>query len=359
MRPPRVVLYAWSNKVHAQRWARGLADRGLDIRMVSHGGEPLDDIDTVVIRPRSRMGKLSYVATAGEAARAAAEFKPDIVHGHFATGFGFWTWRTPVRPKVISVWGADVIDFPNDPIRHLLVRSILRGADAVTATSDFLARATRPFLTRGKEPAVIPFGVRLPSQIYNPLGDSVLRLCFLKPHRRKYGPDILLHALTEVHRRGYRAIVSLAGEGEFTAQLKQLAGELELGDAVSFTGFIDNSRIYDFIAGHHCMVMPSVMESESFGVAVLEAAACGRPCIASRIGGVPEVVRDGITGVMVPPGDIKALADAIVELAEDRDKCHRMGRAAYDFARENYSWDRSLDLMIDLYERLIREKNRD
>lgn len=356
MRPRRVVLYTWSHRVHGRRWARGLSERGLDIRVISHGGEKIPGIDTVVIPPRKRWGKLSYIATAGQATRAAADFEPDLVHGHYAAGFGYWAWRTAIRPRVISVWGSDVVDFPNDPIRHWLLRRILLSADAVTATSEFLARAVGPFLTGSHRLEVIPFGVSVPGSTSEIPSSGHFRVCFLKAHARKYGPDVLLHALAEVRRRGVEVTASLAGEGEWTPFLRQMSHQLGLDQAVVFTGFIDNASISEFIHRHHCMVMPSVMESESFGVAALEAAACGRPCIASRIGGVSEVIEDGHTGVLVPPQDVKALADAIVGLALNRRRCQEMGRAAYEFVKRHFTWEHSLDLMIDLYERLIHEK---
>ena len=99
------------------------------------------------------------------------------------------------------------------------------------------------------------------------------------------------------------------------------------------------------------MVMPSL--SESFGVAVLEAGACGRPAISTKVGGVPEVVKDGETGILVTPGDANALARAILSLAQDADKCRRMGLAGRALVEREYRWQRSLDLMSDLYDRLI------
>ena len=104
------------------------------------------------------------------------------------------------------------------------------------------------------------------------------------------------------------------------------------------------------------MVMPSVMESESFGVAVLEASACGRPVIASRVGGVPEVLRHGETGLLVPPGDTDALAKAIISLASDREKCRAMGEAGRELVRADYPWERSLDMLTELYNRSINGK---
>lgn len=351
----RVVLFTWAHRVHGRRWAQGLANRGIDIRVVSHGGEPIPGIDTVIIPLRKRWGKLSYIATARQAAVAAAEFNPDVIHGHYAAGFGLWAWRTPIRPKVISVWGSDVIEFPNDPLRHCLLRRILLGADAITATSQYLKRATVGMAKKlANRVEVIPFGVSIPPTVVSPPAEPPLRLCYIKAHRRIYGPDILIKALAHVRQRGHDVTLSLAGEGAMTGELRQLCTKLGVDDAVTFAGFIDNANIVDFISDHHVMVMPS--HQESFGVAALEAGAAGRPVVATDIGGVREVLRPEKTGLMVPPNDVDALADAIARLAEQPPLRAELGANAREFVQNEYSWDRSLDLMIALYERLVHDK---
>jgi glycosyltransferase involved in cell wall biosynthesis len=248
------------------------------------------------------------------------------------------------------------MEFPNDPLRHYLLRSILLSADAITATSHFLRRATAGMAKKlADRVEVIPFGVSIPPTVVTPPAEPPLRLCYIKAHRRIYGPDILIKALAQVRERGHDVNLFLAGEGEMTGELRQLCRKLGVDDAVTFVGFIDNANIVDFISDHHVMVMPS--HQESFGVAVLEAGAAGRPVIATDIGGVPEVLRPEKTGLMVPPNDVGALADAIARLAEQPQLRAELGRNAREFAQSEYSWDRSLDLMIDLYERLIREKD--
>lgn len=99
------------------------------------------------------------------------------------------------------------------------------------------------------------------------------------------------------------------------------------------------------------MVMPS--REEAFGVAVLEAAACGRPTIASRVGGVPEVIRDNETGLLVPPGDEAALAQALLRLVRDPETCRRMGEAGRALVQKEYLWNDSLNRMSQLYENVI------
>jgi glycosyltransferase involved in cell wall biosynthesis len=200
--------------------------------------------------------------------------------------------------------------------------------------------------------SVIPFGVEVPETIVSP-PELPVRICYIKGHRPKYGPDLLLKAVVEVKKAIPDIILSMAGAGEWTEHLKSMALRLGLSDNVQYVGFVDQKQMYSFLQRHHIMVMPSRMEA--FGVAALEASACGRPVIASNVGGVPEVVQDGVTGILVPTENTDALAEAVIKLTQDVDLRERMGKAGYEFVKERYSWEKSLDMMCDLYERLIYE----
>ncbi|MEW5795595.1 MAG: glycosyltransferase family 4 protein [Candidatus Zixiibacteriota bacterium] len=351
MRPWRVVIFGWAESAHVQRWTRALADRGWNIRLISLGGKPVPGVETFVLPRRGRFSYIAYVFTAVKLAR---EFRPHLVHVHYAGGFGFWGANCRFAPLVVSVWGADVIDLPRKPIVGLSIQTLLGGANRITATSEYLRQTCiqlRP--ETGPRITVIPFGVNVPDTPA-PLPPLPLKLCFIKAHRPKYGPDILLRALARVRGAIPDVRMTLAGEGEMTPALRTLTAELGLEAHVDFVGLVPNKRIYSLLEAHHVMIMPSVMESESFGVAVLEAAACGRTSIASNIGGVPEVIRDGETGLLVPPGDPEALAEAIVRLGCDRDRIEKMGIAAHLHVGRNYRWEDCVDQMTALYESVIR-----
>jgi glycosyltransferase involved in cell wall biosynthesis len=340
--------------VHVQRWARGLSQRGYQVKVVSLGGEPLDSVETCIL---PRHGKWSYLLHASQAAREAKAFKPHLVHVHYAAGFGLWGLRLKFTPTIVSVWGADIMDFPSNRFFRALTKRVLRQANHVTATSNLLKKVVLQLTPdTDRKITVIPFGVIVPPEIVCPPLSSSVKLCFLKTHRPKYGPDILLRALAQVKEVIPGIILSIAGEGELTQDLKRMTSELELGENVRFVGSVPNPEVYTFLRQHHIMVMPSVMDSESFGVAALEASACGRPVIASNVGGVPEVVLDGATGILVPPKDPHQLAEAIISLAQDAGRREEMGKAGHEFVKQRYSWERSLDMMCDLYERLINEK---
>ncbi len=285
----------------------------------------------------------------------AHRFRPHIVHAHYASAFGLWAIRTKIHPTVVSVWGSDVVDFPSNLFARQFIRKVLRSADWITATSRYLETTVGALMKdRPSNMSVIPFGVDSRREIVSPPPAPPVRLCYIKAHKQVYGPDVLLKALREVLDRGCDVHLSMAGSGPETAGLKALAVQLKLNGRVDFVGRLDQAGVYRLLENSHIMVMPS--RREAFGVAVLEAAACARPVIATRVGGIPEVVSDRDTGVLVPPDDVEALADAVVELARDERLRQTMGRAGHRYAEDNYSWARSLDMMSALYERLLYEK---
>ena len=345
--PGRVVIFGWSESVHIQRWVAGLSDRGWQIRLISLGGSQLPQSETICL---PRRGRLSYLTQRPNAVELARQFEPDLVHVHYAGGFGWWGLKCDFAPLLVSAWGSDITGVETNPLRRMWLRRLFRKCTGISVTSQFLREAASALaVDRIDKIEVIPFGVNVPESV-TPLPPTPIRLCFIKRHRPIYGPDILLRALAILRRELPEIRLTLAGEGEMTPRLRAMCAELGLEANVDFVGFVPNDRIYSLLSEHHMMVMPSL--SESFGVAVLEAAACGRPTIASRVGGVPEVLRDGETGLLVPPGDPRVLADAILRLARDPETCQRMGQAGRKLAAE-YSWSASLDRMNDLYERLI------
>ena len=202
---------------------------------------------------------------------------------------------------------------------------------------------------------IIPFGVTLPNGIAEYPSDNKLKICFIKGFRKIYGSQILIDALKFVLEKNSDVELNLAGNLDDSSELKDMIELSGLSNKVNFVGFINHDKMYDFINQHHLMVMPSL--KEGFGVAALEASVCGRPVIASNVGGIPEVIIDGETGILVPSENPIRLAEAIIKLGQDMNLIRKMGLAGYDFVKNNYDWELSLDKMCDLYERVSDVKN--
>jgi glycosyltransferase involved in cell wall biosynthesis len=291
---------------------------------------------------------------AKQAVNEANKFNPDLVHVHYAGGFSLWGLKTKNIPMVISVWGSD-INMPIGYFRSRYIKKALKRAAAVTATSKSLKSNVINFIPQVElKVELIPFGVKIPTSISEHPPVNTIKIGFTKALRKIYGPDTLLHAIAIVKNYIPNLEVNLAGDGEMKTELENLIKELNLVDNVNLVGFIDNEDIYEFIDKHHLMVMPS--RQESFGVSALEASAAGRAVIATNVGGIPEVVIDNETGILVNSDNSKELAEAIIKLCSEPSLMTQMGQAGHEFVKNNYAWDNSLDKMINLYRKIIDEK---
>nr|MBN2278432.1 glycosyltransferase family 4 protein [candidate division Zixibacteria bacterium] len=348
---PKIVILGYADSVHLKRWANGLKQRGFDITVISLGGHEIKGIRTIIFRPRwSR--NLSYFLYLGRVRQIIRQIRPDLIHAHYAAGFGFWGAASGKRPFLLSVWGSDITSFPSNFFTRRLTGYVLKSADYITATGVFLHDKTLEFCPDVKSKmAIIPFGVELKPIINHDRTDKKIKLIYIKSHEKIYGPDLLLKSLPAVLQTGMDINLTIAGSGHLTAKLKKLTADLNLANRVDFVGFVDNNELHRLLSEHDIMVMPSL--SESFGVAALEAGAAGKPTVATAIGGIPEVVIDGETGILVPTNDIERLGRAIIKLASDADLRNKMGMAGRAFVEKNYDWERSLDLMTDLYEKMI------
>jgi len=167
-------------------------------------------------------------------------------------------------------------------------------------------------------------------------------LCVGRHYRRKHVDD-LLRAFASVRRWAPDACLRIVGDGPEHAKLLALANELDLGASVSFLGGIPDDEVRHEYARADVFCMPSIQEG--FGIVFLEAMAAGLPVVSTTAAAIPEVVRQGQTGILVPPRDVGAIAGAVLLLLTDRDRRERYGRAARELVRQ-YDWRRVCDIFL-------------
>lgn len=164
------------------------------------------------------------------------------------------------------------------------------------------------------------------------------------------GHTYLFQALPAIRRRlACPLVVLVAGAGSFESAYQEEVRSLGCEDIVRFVGF--RRDIPDVIAAADVVVLPSV--AEAFGLVVAEALYLGTPIVATHVGGIPEIVEDGVDGVLVPPADSKALADAIVCLLGDPERRRLMASAGRERVRDRFSFEKMMRAYEQLYERLL------
>jgi glycosyltransferase involved in cell wall biosynthesis len=202
--------------------------------------------------------------------------------------------------------------------------------------------------------SIIPPGVDLDRFRLQPLPEQARIITYVGriDHASSWkGIDVLLRATARVRRQCGDVRLELVGGGDAVAHYARRAADLGIGDRVSFCGPQTGHALVEAYRRSSVVVLPSISEAESFGMALLEAMACGRPVIGSSVGGIPELVRHEETGLLVPPGDPDALSHAIVRLLTDVGSAQRFAITGAEVARQ-YSWESRVAAYRELLKRV-------
>ena len=298
---------------------------GVDVQVVSpatfrHFGVAYGSgiVGNVRARPARALALPAFMGSFAAAARRAAR-DADLVHAHWLpSGLAAMSMR---KPFVLQLWGTDV-----ELARHVrpLAGSIVRQARIVICASTALGEEARALGAR--EVRVIPSGVDLPAEVGAPAS-----------------PPEVLYVGRLSEEKGVLELVA-AAEGMTLV----VAGDGPLrGRVPGALGFVPHHELSALYARAAVVACPS--HREGFGVACAEAMAHGRPVVASSVGGLLDLVVDGETGLLVPPGDVERLRAALGQLVEDADLRRRLGAAARERAAELLSWERVTRLTVDAY----------
>ena len=256
-------------------------------------------------------------------------------------------------PLVVTLQGELTMDatrlFERSEFARTILRQCLTEAEAVTACSQKTLEDAEQFFggnLEGRKRVIFngistgDFTVAVPYRHPKPYVFGIGRMVPQK------GFDLLLRAFAATHAPEYDLI--LAGNGSEMCNLKKLAAELRLEDRVHFLGQADRTQVAQLFAGCSFFVLPSRLEP--FGIVNLEAMAARKAVIATRVGGVSEVVQDGCTGILVEKEDIRGMSAAIQRLCGDEDLRLRLG-AAGRLRSRLFSWPIITDQYLGVYDR--------
>lgn len=344
-----LVLLGDARSVHLIRWARYFAERGWDVHVASLRPGEIPGVTVHQLRPLLP-GRLGYPTVVFALRALLRSLEPALVHAHYATSYGLLGALAGARPLIVSMWGSDVYEWPTKgPLHRAMLRFNLTRATVLCATSRGLADAARPYAPPGRSIEVTPFGVDLSRFAPGPERSGPVVIGTARGLEWRYGIDLLIRAFAMLPDRDARLVI--VGEGPQRAEYEALVKELGLEGRVELPGWVDPAEIPGVYRGFDVFVAPSRLEA--FGVAVLEAAACGVPAVVSSVGGLPEVVEHQVTGLVVPPEDPRAIADALRTLVADAEARRRMGAAARRFVADRYAWEDTAERMERLYRAVL------
>ncbi len=362
----KLLMLAPASVIHTQRWVEALHGRGVQLVLATQH-DPASwraPVGVKVVR-LPHCGTTGYFRNVPALNRLLRDERPDLLNAHYASGYGTTAALAGFRPWLLSVWGSDVYDFPYESgskgrLKGWLLRRNLRHADAVASTSEAMARQVRRLVPDIGPVAVTPFGIDTerfaPQPRSLPHARDAIVIGTVKTLAPKYGIDLLLRAFAQVlFAAAPSTALSLVivGDGPQRTELEALSRALGIAAQVRFVGAVPHAEVPQWLNRFDVYVAASRLDSESFGVAVLEASACGLPVVVSDVGGLPEVVVQGETGCVVPREDVVALAQAIQRLIAAPELRRRFGAAGRQRVLAHYGWPHSVDAMLRCFDDVV------
>jgi L-malate glycosyltransferase len=353
----KVLYLADAPYPHTLRWVEHFRDAGVQCEVISFRPWNIDGVPVHYINGGESLGKARYLLHARRVRQLVHNLQPDLLHALHLTSYGFLGALAGFHPFVLSVWGTDILEAPKlTPFHRWLTRYALAHADTITATGMHLATETTRYAPTAAPVTVVPYGVDLERFAPRARGaashvvvGAVSRLSTEK------GVRYLIEAFGQLRLR-YGGDVSLriAGEGPERPRLEAMIERLNLESSVELRGWLRHEDVPAFLNELDVFVLPSTWEG--FGVAAAEASAAGLPVVATNVYGIPDVVRDGQTGLLTPPKDPGALARAIGRLVEDPRLRARMGAAGHEYVARHYDWSENAGQMASIYEQLLASR---
>jgi len=262
-------------------------------------------------------------------------------------------------PYIVYCRGSDVY-FPWK-FKKIISKMVFNSADAIIALTDDMRNELKKYCK--KDIIVIPNGIDL--EKFKGFSKQAVRdkfkihfnkkvILFVGNLRSVKGIDYLIGAMNSIKEKVPEAVLLLVGDGEQKKELEEMVKHLNLEENIIFSGKVLNKYIPEYMSASDIFVLPSL--SEGFPMVILEAMASGLPIVATKVGGIPEVVKDGENGLLVEPKNSKQIAEKVLLLLENNELREKISNNNIEKAKE-YSWRNTIDKIEKIYSEVMAKKH--
>ena len=366
MKKIKILFLSSGASIHTIRWVNSLSRHSdLKINLVSQE-KLVDNLSKkVIFNLLPFNGSLGYLFNFFKLKQIINDWQPDLIHASYASGYGLIANLVNFHPLVLSAWGSDIFEFPRKSYFHKKILELnLNNADLISSTSVVMAKEINNYV-KNKNIRITPFGIDTNQfrkvRIQNK--SKKITVGTIKNLSRIYGIDILIKGFEIAHKELFKLDPVLAkkmrlkivGSGEQKESLLALIDSLGLKDIASIKSRVKHDLVP--LEMQEISIFCALSRQESFGVAVLEAFSLQIPVITSNKGGLPEVVLNGVTGLILDKLNPEAASKAIVKLVRDHKSRKIFGKNGRKFVKNKYSWDDSVNNIIKIYQSLLIEKD--
>lgn len=369
----KIMFIAPGRSIHSNNWASAMCDLGHEIHFVTQESfinnkySFNNNVDSrFIIHQLPFKGKKGFILNGPFVKILTKKIKPDIIHVHQAFGYGFLGTFSNKKRAFLSVYGWEVYDLVKKRIPKMLVGYILNWYKYIGSTSECMKQQIlKEFPDIKKNIYVTPFGIDTKKfdKIDKYKDSKKIVIGTVKKMDKKYGIEYLIKAFAKTlehysvtdKKNCDKLVLKLVGPGNQIDELKTLAKSLNIENNVIFFGKVNHKEVPNVLNSFDIYSAPSILDSESFGVAVLEASSCSLPVIVSNVGGLPEVVDNEKTGFVVKSKNYEELSERLIQLINDKKLRKQMGENGRKLVLDKYDWKKCVSLMESIYKEILEK----
>lgn len=349
----RVLFAANAQSIHMRRWLLALRDLGHDVHIASFDAADVPGVKVHRL-PTYGLGKAGYFAAIPSLRRLARELRPDIVHAHYLTSYGFVSAAAGAYPLVLTAMGSDIFAAPHHNVLRQLVKFAVKRADQITVRAEHMVDAVRGLCNRSIPISVIPNGICL-EQYQFQVRPAILdtpTIISTRAFTPIYDHPTLLRALATLQDRRIPFNVTMVGSGPLQASLQAQAAAFNL-TKVSFTGALSSQAVAAHLARSDIYISSSLSDGNS--VSLMEAMASGCFPVVSDIAANRAIIDHGNNGMLFAPGDSDGLAQHLQRAIQNWQSYRAALDANAAYVRDHMNFAHCLERTLDIYSRLVHE----
>ncbi len=349
--PPRWLA---GTEIATYYMAEHLAQRGHEVHVITSLDEGLPEESYekgfyIHRLPRTKIRFAGAFIFWADIVRTIRRVSPVVVHAQ-SLGIGVPALISKTILKIpYVVWGRGSDVYLPGWFTKRTLKTIMKNADSAIALTEDMKRTMQAIYNRNI--VVVPNGINLKEYTGDPSVQKVKgdekRILFVGRLHPVKGVRYLLQAMKIVYEKMPDAKLILVGDGEERELLEKLADNLEIRECVEFAGRVPHERVQDYMNQAEVFVLPSL--SEGFPVTILEAMACGLPVVATRVGGLPDVIEDGVNGYLVKAKEPSEIAEALLKLLQDEQLWETISKTNKQKVND-YSWERVALALEKIYQ---------
>lgn len=354
----KILFIASGDSIHSKKWVSYFASRKHEIVWLSSA---LFNIGTIP-GAKNYLIQGNIINRWRKIKKIIAEFKPDIVHAHYAGYNGLFGMLSGFHPFILTAWGSDVLINRKSIWKKIILKAILKSADVITCDANHLKKAMVDLGAIPDRIQIIRFGIDTErfkpatgrADLKEKLGITGPAVISLRSFEPIYDLESLIRAVPLVIKEIPGVNFVVAGKGSLEDKLKSLAVSLSVSGKIKFIGMIPNEDLSDYLRLAKVYVSTSLSDA-GIASSTAEAMACGLPVVVTDSGENRDWVKDNQNGFVVPMSDPAALAERIIYLLRNEKKAKDMGEWNIAAIKDKNDYWRQMEMMERVYLKLIKK----